>query len=171
MPRFQPETYDGSNPFHNFSPKQGRSGPARGGRGKGRGGTRRPTAPVASPPAPAAATEQGGDYDIVMNFTSVVKDSPRVKEDFRPASRQVQKPVPVKTKQQGAGGRDDGRVHRVYVGGLPPSITEAEIKERFESFGRILNVELMRDKEDEEGEPRSFVFLFLFLCVSFALRT
>lgn len=48
-------------------------------------------------------------------------------------------------------------VSRLYVGGLPEGVTEESIKARFNTFGRVLSVELpaARVLEGEGAEARS----------------
>jgi len=60
---------------------------------------------------------------------------------------------------------------RIHVGGLTPSITPAHIKDRFKSFGNVLDVEDLKAdalgqltddlsdiKADYVGQPRPFTF-------------
>jgi len=53
---------------------------------------------------------------------------------------------------------DVGR-KRLYVGGLSSSTTEAELRQRFASFGTVNSVEIMKDKYTNES--RNFGYLDL----------
>ena len=46
---------------------------------------------------------------------------------------------------------------KIYVGNLPFSATEAEVREKFEEFGPTLSVNLITDRET--GRPRGFGFV------------
>lgn len=46
---------------------------------------------------------------------------------------------------------------KIYVGNLPFSATETEIREKFEEFGPVLSVNLINDRET--GRPRGFGFV------------
>lgn len=40
---------------------------------------------------------------------------------------------------------------RLFVGGLPPETTEADVERRFKSFGSIVRVTVARPKNGENG--------------------
>ena len=46
---------------------------------------------------------------------------------------------------------------RIYVGNLPFSATEDEVRELFEGFGEVVSVSLINDRET--GRPRGFGFV------------
>ena len=46
---------------------------------------------------------------------------------------------------------------RIYVGNLPFSATEDEVRELFEGFGEVISVSLINDRET--GRPRGFGFV------------
>ncbi|MGE4554215.1 MAG: RNA recognition motif domain-containing protein [Desulfovibrionaceae bacterium] len=46
---------------------------------------------------------------------------------------------------------------KLYVGNLPWSATEDEIRARFETFGQVTSVNLVADRET--GRPRGFGFV------------
>ena len=46
---------------------------------------------------------------------------------------------------------------RIYVGNLPFSATESEIRELFEAHGSVLSVNVIEDRET--GRPRGFGFV------------
>lgn len=46
---------------------------------------------------------------------------------------------------------------RIYVGNLPFSATEQEIREKFEAFGTVDSVNLITDRDT--GRPRGFGFV------------
>jgi splicing factor U2AF subunit len=46
---------------------------------------------------------------------------------------------------------------RVFIGGLPPTVGEAELREMFSPFGAILHLLPVKDKHT--GEPKGFAFL------------
>jgi RNA recognition motif-containing protein len=46
---------------------------------------------------------------------------------------------------------------KIYVGNLPFSATENEIREKFEEFGPVLSVNLISDRDS--GRPRGFGFV------------
>ncbi|XP_059631169.1 heterogeneous nuclear ribonucleoprotein 1-like [Cornus florida] len=56
-------------------------------------------------------------------------------------------------------GRRNGqfRTQKIFVGGLPPSLTEDEFKSYFEKFGRITDVVIMHDSMTKR--PRGFGFI------------
>jgi len=45
---------------------------------------------------------------------------------------------PRRAKGRGGGGRSGG-IKKVYVGGVDPDVSEAEIRDYFSSFGRVSN--------------------------------
>lgn len=47
--------------------------------------------------------------------------------------------------------------NKIFVGGLPSSITEEELRKYFESFGRVNQIELLRDRET--SRLRGFAFV------------
>lgn len=46
---------------------------------------------------------------------------------------------------------------RIYVGNLPFSASEAELREKFEEFGSVVSVNLITDRDT--GRPRGFGFV------------
>ncbi len=46
---------------------------------------------------------------------------------------------------------------KLYVGNLPFSATEDEIREKFEEFGSVMSVNLISDRDT--GRPRGFGFV------------
>ena len=48
-------------------------------------------------------------------------------------------------------------VKRIYVGNLPFTSTEAEVRDLFEQFGTVESVRLISDRET--GRPRGFGFV------------
>ena len=44
---------------------------------------------------------------------------------------------PQRAKGRGAGGGRSGGIKKVFVGGVDPDVTEAEIRDYFSSFGRV----------------------------------
>lgn len=46
---------------------------------------------------------------------------------------------------------------KIYVGNLPFSATEDEIREKFEEFGSVMSVNLISDRDT--GRPRGFGFV------------
>ncbi|CAA7062693.1 unnamed protein product [Microthlaspi erraticum] len=57
----------------------------------------------------------------------------------------------------GGGGGGGGRTRKIFVGGLPSSITEPEFKSYFEQFGSITDVVVMYDHNTQR--PRGFGFI------------
>ncbi|ESQ42897.1 hypothetical protein EUTSA_v10013607mg [Eutrema salsugineum] len=55
------------------------------------------------------------------------------------------------------GGGGGGRTKKIFVGGLPSSITEAEFKKYFDQFGNIADVVVMYDHNTQR--PRGFGFI------------
>jgi len=53
--------------------------------------------------------------------------------------------------------RVEGLHKKVFVGGLPSTITEEDVRTYFESFGRVNEVQLIKDRDT--GRPRGFAFL------------
>lgn len=53
--------------------------------------------------------------------------------------------------------RTSGLNRKVFVGGLPSSITEQELRQYFEAYGRVNEVELLRDRET--SRLRGFAFV------------
>jgi len=53
--------------------------------------------------------------------------------------------------------RSGGMNRKVFVGGLPSTITEQELRDYFESYGRVNEVELLREKDS--GRLRGFAFV------------
>ena len=53
--------------------------------------------------------------------------------------------------------RSGGMNRKVFVGGLPSTITEKELRDYFESYGRVNEVELLREKDS--GRLRGFAFV------------
>uniref|UniRef100_A0A096M1B5 Nucleolar protein 8 n=1 Tax=Poecilia formosa TaxID=48698 RepID=A0A096M1B5_POEFO len=52
-----------------------------------------------------------------------------------------------------------GAMRRLYVGGLNHTVTQKDLKDRFEKFGEVLDVEL-RTRKDEEGIPyKTFAYI------------
>src|SRR5215469_16533846 len=45
----------------------------------------------------------------------------------------------------------------IYVGNLDYNVTEQELREAFEPFGKVDNVTIMRDRDT--GQPRGFAFV------------
>lgn len=60
---------------------------------------------------------------------------------------------------RGASGlpRSDIINRKVFVGGLPSTISEQDVRDYFETFGRINEIQLIKDRET--GRPRGFAFL------------
>lgn len=48
-------------------------------------------------------------------------------------------------------------VHRLHVSGLTPTITHDHLRDRFRSFGTVLNLDA--PGPDAFGDPRRFVYL------------
>lgn len=48
---------------------------------------------------------------------------------------------------------------RIYVGNLPFSATDAEVRDLFEAYGPVVSVHLVNDRET--GRPRGFGFVEL----------
>ncbi|KAJ0263232.1 hypothetical protein HA466_0036230 [Hirschfeldia incana] len=57
----------------------------------------------------------------------------------------------------GGNGGNSGRTKKIFVGGLPSSITEAEFKNYFDQFGTIADVVVMYDHNTQR--PRGFGFI------------
>ena len=59
----------------------------------------------------------------------------------------------------GSGGasRNGGLYRKVFVGGLPSSITEDKLRNYFETYGRVNEIELLRDRET--SRLRGFAFV------------
>lgn len=53
--------------------------------------------------------------------------------------------------------RSDIINRKVFVGGLPSTVSEQDVRDYFESFGRINEIQLIKDRET--GRPRGFAFL------------
>ncbi|HLJ87895.1 MAG TPA: RNA-binding protein, partial [Candidatus Angelobacter sp.] len=45
----------------------------------------------------------------------------------------------------------------IYVGNLDYNVTEQELREKFEAFGQVDNVTILRDRDT--GQPRGFGFV------------
>jgi len=50
---------------------------------------------------------------------------------------------PQRAKGRGAGGGRSGGIKKVFVGGVDPDVTEAEIRDYFSSFGRVSSLTYM----------------------------
>jgi RNA recognition motif-containing protein len=46
---------------------------------------------------------------------------------------------------------------KIYVGNLPPEVTEQELREEFATFGEVASVNIIKDKYT--GHPRGFGFV------------
>jgi RNA recognition motif-containing protein len=46
---------------------------------------------------------------------------------------------------------------KIYVGNLPPEVTEQELREEFAAFGEVTSVNIITDKYS--GQPRGFGFV------------
>ena len=46
---------------------------------------------------------------------------------------------------------------KIYVGNLPPEVTEQELREEFAAFGEVTSVSIVKDKYS--GLPRGFAFV------------
>ena len=46
---------------------------------------------------------------------------------------------------------------KIYVGNLPPEVTEQELREEFAAFGEVASVNIIKDKYS--GRPRGFGFV------------
>ena len=53
--------------------------------------------------------------------------------------------------------RTGGLFRKVFVGGLPSSVTEDDLRSYFESYGRVNEIELLRDRES--NRLRGFAFV------------
>ena len=49
---------------------------------------------------------------------------------------------PQRAKGRSAGGRSGGGVKKVFVGGVDPDVSEAEIRDYFSSFGRVSSIDV-----------------------------
>ncbi|XP_066273683.1 DAZ-associated protein 1-like isoform X9 [Branchiostoma lanceolatum] len=56
-----------------------------------------------------------------------------------------------------AGGAYQGRVKKIFVGGIPPNCGEEDLKEFFGTFGKVTEVVMMYDQQKQR--PRGFGFL------------
>ncbi|XP_009075433.1 PREDICTED: nucleolar protein 8, partial [Acanthisitta chloris] len=48
---------------------------------------------------------------------------------------------------------------RLYVGGLGPAVSKAELEERFGKFGRVLDAEIITRKDDQGNPMKTFAYL------------
>lgn len=64
---------------------------------------------------------------------------------------------PQRAKGRSAGGGRSGGVKKVFVGGVDPDVSEAEIRDYFSSFGRVEDVHTPLDRETSERRPFVFV--------------
>jgi len=61
------------------------------------------------------------------------------------------------------------RVRRLFFGGIPDVISEEEIASRFESFGKVVTVEIAMAKRPPESELGMSFFFFLSFFFLFTL--
>ncbi|MDD5126972.1 MAG: RNA-binding protein [Dehalococcoidales bacterium] len=47
----------------------------------------------------------------------------------------------------------------IYVGNLAFTVTEAELRQEFSAFGRVMTVSIMNDKYIGSGQPRGYGFV------------
>ncbi|KAF4351641.1 hypothetical protein CsatB_025607 [Cannabis sativa] len=60
-------------------------------------------------------------------------------------------------RNAGGGGGGNMRTKKIFVGGLPPTLSEEGFREYFESFGHVTDVVVMYDQNT--GRPRGFGFI------------
>ena len=53
--------------------------------------------------------------------------------------------------------KQDDRIVNIYVGNIPRTATEADLREAFQAFGQVASVTIIKDKFS--GEPRGFGFV------------
>ena len=57
--------------------------------------------------------------------------------------------IPTGIKPYSSGSKSEG-TGKIYVGGMPPSLSEAHLHVYFSQFGTVANVTLIRDRETGE---------------------
>ena len=74
------------------------------------------------------------------------KENPRVSSyDVQPQGGYQPPPLPTGCGPDGQSKSDSAR--KIYVGGMPPSLSEAHLHVYFSQFGTVLNVTLIRDRD------------------------
>ncbi|CAJ0915705.1 unnamed protein product [Ranitomeya imitator] len=53
----------------------------------------------------------------------------------------------------------EATLRRLYVGGLGPSVTDAELSERFGRFGKVGEVDIIYRKDDQGNPVRTFAYM------------
>ncbi|KAK9726425.1 hypothetical protein RND81_05G214100 [Saponaria officinalis] len=83
----------------------------------------------------------------------------RLVEAKRALSREEQNNVRQEPSNGGraSGGGGNNRTKKVFVGGLPPSVTEEEFRQYFDSFGLVTDAVIMFDQSTQR--PRGFGFV------------
>lgn len=70
---------------------------------------------------------------------------------------EIKRALPKVPRGNADGPRPVGLYRKVFVGGLPSSVTEDDLRNYFERYGRVNEVELLRDRET--GRLRGFAFV------------
>lgn len=70
---------------------------------------------------------------------------------------QIKRALPKVPGGKAVAPRNDSLFRKIFVGGLPSSITEQELQNYFEQYGRVNEIELLRDRET--SRLRGFAFV------------
>ena len=79
------------------------------------------------------------------------------RDDHQQVLKRHASPMHLISPSHGGNGGGSGRTKKIFVGGLPSSITEAEFKNYFDQFGTIADVVVMYDHNTQR--PRGFGFI------------
>ncbi|KAF8116925.1 hypothetical protein N665_0014s0182 [Sinapis alba] len=79
------------------------------------------------------------------------------RDDHQQVMKRHASPIHLMSPLHGGGGGGGYRTKKIFVGGLPSSITEAEFKNYFDQFGTIADVVVMYDHNTQR--PRGFGFI------------
>ena len=70
---------------------------------------------------------------------------------------EIKRALPKVNRGNAGTSRSGGLFRKVFVGGLPSSITEDDLRKYFETYGRVNEIELLRDRET--SRLRGFAFV------------
>jgi len=95
------------------------------------------------------------DATAVDKIIAAKKDGNVFSVDER--SIEIKRALPKVPRGSAGAPRGEGLNKKVFVGGLPNTITEEDIRGYFETFGRVNEVQLIKDRET--GRLRGFAFI------------
>lgn len=63
-------------------------------------------------------------------------------------------------------------VPKVFLGGLPPNVTETDLRQFFDRYGKVVEVVIMYDQERRRTRGKLYFLIFLgSLCLSLCVVT